>query len=126
MLYAVQESLFNPSAGITADISDPIITGRNITLTAKSFGKELEPVTYSDLSNLDTLRKLAGAKGGDVTFNQNGSITLTEQSPITVKQLSENDKLNITTQGNTFISGTKDTKFNGTRRLTRAKAKSYS
>lgn len=56
--------------------------------------------------------KLAGVKGGDVTFNQNGSITLTEQSPITVGQSSADDKLNITTQGNTFISGTNDTKFN--------------
>ena len=69
-------------------------------------------MTYSDLTNLDTLKKLAGAKGGDATFNENGSITLKEQSPITVKQLSAENTLNITTQGNTFVSGTDDTKFN--------------
>lgn len=112
LLYAVQESLLNPSAGTTANISDPIITGKNISLYAKSIGKELEPVTYSNLSSLATLKKLALAKGGDVTYNKNGTITVKEQSPITVKQLSAEDKLNIRTQGNTFISGTDDTKFN--------------
>ncbi len=112
LLYAVQESLLNPSAGITASISDPIITGKNITLTAKSLGKELAPVTYSNLSNIKTLEKLAGVKGGDVTINENGSITVKAQSPITVAQSTAQDKLNITTQGNTFISGTTDTKFN--------------
>lgn len=110
----MQESLLNPKAGVTADISDPIITGKNITLNAKSFGKELAPKTYSDLSNIKTLEKLAGAKGGDVTFNSNGSITLTEQSPITVAQSTTDDRLNVTTQGNTFISGTAGTKFNVT------------
>ena len=112
LLYAVQESLLKPTAGTTANINDPIITGRNIALYADSIGKELDAVTYSDLSNLDTLKKLAGAKGGDVTFNQNGSITLKEQSPITVKQLSAENKLDIRTEGNTFVSGTADTKFN--------------
>ncbi len=112
LLYAVQENLLNPSAGITASISDPIITGKNITLTAKSLGKELEPVTYSDLSNIKTLEKLAGVKGGDVTINDNGSITVKAQSPITIAQIAAQDKLNITTQGNTFISGTTETKFN--------------
>lgn len=104
--------MFHPDAGITASISDPIITGKNITLNAKSLGKELAPVTYSDLTNLKTLKKLAGAKGGDVTFDGNGGIILQEQSPLTVKQLDAKDKLNITTQGNTFISGTANTKFN--------------
>lgn len=112
LLYSVQESLFNPKAGVTANINDPIITGKNITLNAKSFGKELAPKTYSNLTSLDALEKLAGAKGGDVTFNPNGTVTLTEQSPITVGQLSATDKLNVTTQGNTFISGTNKTTFN--------------
>lgn len=102
--------MLNPKAGLTADISDPIITGKNITLNAKSIGKELAPRNYSDFTNIKTLEKLAGVKGGDVTLNRSGSITVTEQSPITVN--ATGDKLNVTTQGNTFISGTADTKFN--------------
>ena len=112
LLYAVQESLLNPSAGITASISDPIITGRNITLNAQSLGKELAAVTYSDLTSLDTLKKLASVKGGDVTFKSNGKVVIRQQSPITVAQISAEDKLNITTTGNTFISGDGNTKFN--------------
>lgn len=110
LLYAIQEGLINPKAGLTADVGEPIITGKNITLNAKSIGKELSARTYSDLTNTKTLEKLAGVKGGDVTFNRNGSITIKEQSPITVN--ATGDKLNVTTQGNTFISGTADTKFN--------------
>lgn len=110
LLYAIQEGLLNPKAGLTANISDPIITGKNITLNAKSIGKELAAKTYSDFTNIKTLEKLAGVKGGDVTLNRSGSITVTEQSPITVN--ATGDKLNVTTQGNTFISGTADTKYN--------------
>lgn len=55
LLYAIQEGLLNPKAGVTANISDPIITGKNITLTANSIGNELAPKTYSDLTNINTL-----------------------------------------------------------------------
>ena len=112
LLYTIQEGILNPEAGITANVPEPTISGKTVSLTAKSIGKDLESVTYKDLTNINTLEKLAGAKMGDVTFNKDGSITLSEQSPLTVDILDKGTNLKIDTEGKTYIAGTNRTAMN--------------
>ena len=112
LLYAIQEGILNPQAGLTANVPDPIITGKSVSLTAATIGKDLSPVTYKTLTDKTTLSKLAGAKMGDVTFNSNGTITMNEQSPVTIDLLDSNALTSITTKGKTYIAGTTRTALN--------------
>ena len=65
LLYAVQESLLNPSAGITASISDPIITGK---LTANALNNIAINADFNLLVNNVT-------SGSNATLTAKGNIS---------------------------------------------------
>ena len=75
LLYAVQESLLNPSAGITASISDPIITGKNITLNANA----LDDITI----NADTTLPIKNVTSNDYTIiKANGNNVASDKNSV--------------------------------------------
>ena len=101
LLYAMQDSIINPSAGMVSDVEKANITGNNIYLkTNGDIGKVMDDqaftITMDELSdmyvnglqegsNLQTrLDKLAGARADDVTWGTS-KIEVKRLTPISVK-----------------------------------------
>lgn len=101
LLYAMQDSIINPSAGTVSDVEKANITGNNIYLkTGGDIGKVMDDqaftITMDELSNMFTngveegsdlqtrLDKLAGARADDVTWGAS-KIEVKRLTPISVK-----------------------------------------
>ena len=101
LLYAMQDSIINPSAGTVSDVEKANITGNNIYLkTGGDIGKVMDDqaftITMDELSNMFTngveegsdlktrLDKLAGARADDVTWGTS-KIEVKRLTPISVK-----------------------------------------
>lgn len=101
LLYALQDSIINPSAGSVSDVNKANIIGNNIYLTTANgdLGKvadgqafniklsELETLFNNgivDASLLEKMNKLAGARADDVTWGTS-EIKVQRLTPISVK-----------------------------------------
>ena len=104
LLYALQDSIINPSAGSVSDVSKANIIGNNIYLTTANgdLGNVLDnqafTITMDELSNMfangiptndttklkERLNKLAGARADDVTWGTS-RIEVKRLTPISVK-----------------------------------------
>ena len=103
LLYAIQDSIINPSAGSVSDVNKANIIGNNIYLKTESgdLGKVMDDQAFnikmSELENmfkdgtqnidstlLDKMNKLAGARADDVTWGTS-QIEVKRLTPISVK-----------------------------------------
>ena len=100
LLYAIQDSVINPSANSISDVRTPNVTGNNITLTTENgnFGKVNPEITkiaisemYDEGKTTDAqLKELAKARAEDVTWTDD-QITIQRTTPISVKVNSKAD-----------------------------------
>ena len=112
LLYAIQDSIINPSSTTTENIvKDPNLKGKNITVTAiGSVGRNSEDVTTIQLADLssdvEALKKLANANAASVTWDEeNGKATIQEKVPVGVQLTGKDGKLNIKAGDNVYLSG---------------------
>ena len=101
LLYALQDSIINPSAGSVSDVNKANIIGNNIYLTTANgdLGKVADDQAFNiklseletlfndgtvDASLLEKMNKLAGARADDVTWGTS-EIKVQRLTPISVK-----------------------------------------
>lgn len=106
LLYAVQDSVINPTAGSISDVKTSNITANNVTLhtangsfgevvdTQKTVIKIAEMFDESNTAVLNDLQKLAQARADDVTWG-NEYITIERTVPISIT-LNDNENGTIT------------------------------
>ena len=127
LLYAIQRDAVNSTPGQTVVSDTANITGHNITLKAgKGIGIDgaAETITKAKLGELDSLKKLSQAKSGDLTWHEDGSVTIAKQQPLLInvldKELTNADGTKTLVKGsvdfdatnNVYIAGIKDTQLN--------------
>ena len=124
LLYAIQRDVINSTPGQTVLGDTANITGHNITLKAgKGIGVDAaaETIAKDKLGELDSLKKLSQAKSGDLTWHEDGSVTIAKQQPLLINVV---DKINpdgtivekgtvvLDATNNVYIAGIKDTQLN--------------
>ena len=127
LLYAIQRDAVNSTPGQTVISDTANITAHNITLKAgKGIGVDAaaETIAKDKLHELDSLKKLAQAKSGDLTWHEDGSVTIAKQQPLLInvldKELTNADGTKTLVKGsvdldatnNVYIAGIKDTQLN--------------
>lgn len=127
LLYAIQSDVINSTPGqkVLGDTAN--ITGHNITLKAgKGIGVDApaETIKKGQLNELENMKKLSRAKSGDLTWHEDGSVTISRQQPLLInvvdKEISKPDgtktiekgSVNFDAQDNVYIAGIKDTQLN--------------
>lgn len=111
LLYALQDSIINPSAGSVSDVNKANIIGNNIYLTTANgdLGKVADDQAFNiklselevlfnegavDAALLDKMNKLAGARADDVTWGTS-EIKVQRLTPISVKLNNNDGKVSI-------------------------------
>lgn len=127
LLYAIQKDVINSTPGQTVLGDTANITGHNITLKAGhgiGVDANAETIAAGKLSELENLKKLSQAKSGDLTWHEDGSVTIARQQPLLInvvdKEISKPDgtktiekgSVNFDAQDNVYIAGIKDTQLN--------------
>ena len=124
LLYAVQKDVLNSAPGQTVLGDTANITGHNITLKAgKGIGvdAEAETIAAGKLTQLENLKKLSQAKSGDLTWDDDGSVTLRKQQPLLLNvvdktaadgKITEKGSVHLEAANNVYIAGIKDTQLN--------------
>jgi hypothetical protein len=96
LLYAIQDSVLNSVRGEVLTVDTPNIKGNNISLSAaKNIGVDgaAQTIAYTNLSQIDNLKILAQAKGGDLTWNDaDQTVEIRQQKPLTL-QIADGGKL---------------------------------
>ena len=123
LIYAIQKDVLNSAPGQTVlgDVAN--ITGHKITLKAGSgIGVDAPPETIKagTLTQLENLKKLSQAKSGDLTWHDDGSVTIRKQQPLLLNVLDKTDADGKVTKGsvdldatnNVYIAGIKNTQLN--------------
>lgn len=123
LIYAIQKDVLNSAPGQTVlgDVAN--ITGHKITLKAGSgigVDAAAETIAAGTLNKLENLKKLAQAKSGDLTWHDDGSVTIRKQQPLLLNVLDKTDADGKVTKGsvdldatnNVYIAGIKDTQLN--------------
>ncbi|KAF1080651.1 MAG: hypothetical protein GQF41_3061 [Candidatus Rifleibacterium amylolyticum] len=115
LLYALQKSIMNPTSGSTQTLTRPAnVKGKNITLTALNggIGKDgaVEEVSIVNLgSNLDVLKKLAGAEASDITWKEaEGKATINHTTAIGVEMTSPTGGLTAKAKNNVYLAAATD------------------
>ncbi|PKL38639.1 MAG: hypothetical protein CVV41_22465, partial [Candidatus Riflebacteria bacterium HGW-Riflebacteria-1] len=115
LLYALQKSIINPTSGSSQTLVRPAnVKGKNITLTALNGGigkdEAAEVLSIVNLgSNLDALKKLAGAEASDVTWDEAGGIaTIRRTTAIGIEMTDANGALNATAKNNIYLAAATD------------------
>ena len=120
LLYAIQDSVLNAEPGEVQTVETPNVTANNITLNAANGGVGIdgaaEVIGYDKLNDEATLKLLAQAKAGDLTWDEkNQQVTIRQQQAITIS-VNEQDgtygKVNVTGKDNVYLAGVKDTELN--------------
>ena len=120
LLYAIQDSVLNTKPGEVQTVETPNVTANNITLNAANGGVGIdgaaEVIGYDKLNDEATLKLLAQAKAGDLTWDEkNQQVTIRQQQAITIS-VNEQDgtygKVNVTGKDNVYLAGVKDTELN--------------
>ena len=127
LLYAIQNDVINSTPGQTVLGDTANITGHNIKLKAgHGIGVDAaaETIKKGHLSELDSLKKLSQAKSGDLTWDEDGNVTIARQQPLLInvvdKEITNPDGTNTIEKGsvnfdatnNVYIAGIKDTQLN--------------
>ena len=129
LLYAIQDSIINPSAGSVADVNNANIIANNIHLTTAkgNLGRvddtQKTVISLDDMSKMfngdnmsdefmKKMNKLAGARADDVTWGTK-NITVERTTPISVKLNSDTGTVSIDApnSNNIYLIG-KDSKLN--------------
>ena len=117
LLYAIQESVLTPDLGEVQTVETPNITANNITLKAASGGVgidgEAEVIKYAELGEVESLKLLAQAKAGDLTWDaDNQQVTIQQQQAITVNVKKQDGKVDVTGRDNVYLAGVDNTVLN--------------
>ena len=120
LLYAISDSVLNSEPGQTVELADKAnISAKNITLNAAKGGigvdGDAKEIKSADIMQIDNLKVLAGAKGGDLTWNTDtGDVTVRQQKAITL-DVKENGGVTANANDNVYLATTKDSalKING-------------
>lgn len=134
LLYAIQDSIINPSAGSVADVNNANIIANNIHLTTANgnlgkvddtqktvisldkmselFNGKIDKNTAEGKAFFTDMEKLAGARADDVTWGTK-NITVERTTPISVKLNRVDGKVSIEApnSSNIYLIG-KDSKLN--------------
>lgn len=134
LLYAIQDSIINPSAGSVADVNNANIIANHIHLTTSNgnlgkvddtqktvisldkmselFNGKIDKNTAEGKAFFDDMEKLAGARADDVTWGTK-NITVERTTPISVKLNRVDGKVSIEApnSSNIYLIG-KDSKLN--------------
>ena len=118
LLYAISDSVLNSEPGQTVELADKAnISAKNITLNATKGGigvdGDAKEIKSSDIMQIENLKVLAGAKGGDLTWN-NGDVTVRQQKAITLN-VKEGGGVTADAKDNVYLATTKESalKING-------------
>lgn len=116
LLYAIQDSIINPSSDSGDNISKaPNLIGQSITINAAkgSVGLDSDTVTKIELKGIsdrvDDLKKLVNASASTVKWDKNAGIaTITPKNPLGMQLTSANGKLSVNATKNVYITNRKD------------------
>ena len=116
LLYAIQDSIINPSSGSGDNISKaPNLIGQSITINAAkgSVGLDSDTVTEIQLAGIsdrvDDLKKLVNASASTVKWDKAaGKATITPKNPLGMQLTSANGKLSVNAKENVYITNRKD------------------
>ena len=116
LLYAIQDSIINPSSDSGDNISKaPNLIGQSITINAAkgSVGLDSDTVTKIELKGIsdrvDDLKKLVNASSSTVKWDKNAGIaTITPKNPLGMQLTSANGKLSVNATENVYITNRKD------------------
>ena len=116
LLYAIQDSIINPSSDSGDNISKaPNLIGQSITINAAkgSVGLDSDTVTKIELKGIsdrvDDLKKLVNASASTVKWDKNAGIaTITPKNPLGMQLTSANGKLSVNATENVYITNRKD------------------
>ena len=117
LLYAIQDTVLNSEPGTVQTVETPNVTANNITLNAANGGVgidgEAEVIDYADLNDEASLKLLAQAKAGDLTWDEkNQQVTIRQQQAITVQVKQEGGKVDVTGKDNVYLAGVQGTELN--------------
>ena len=116
LLYAIQDSIINPSSDSGDNISKaPNLIGQSITINAAkgSVGLDSDTVDVIKLKGIsdrvDDLKKLVNASASTVKWDKNAGIaTITPKNPLGMQLTSANGKLSVNATENVYITNRKD------------------
>lgn len=116
LLYAIQDSIINPSSGSGDNISKaPNLIGQSITINAAkgSVGLDSDTVEVINLAGIsdrvDDLKKLVNASASTVKWDKAAGIaTITPKNPLGMQLTSANGKLSVNATENVYITNRKD------------------
>ena len=116
LLYAIQDSIINPSSDSGDNISKaPNIIGQSITINAAkgSVGLDSDTVEVINLAGIsdrvDDLKKLVNASASTVKWDKAAGIaTITPKNPLGMQLTSANGKLSVNATENDYITTRKD------------------
>ena len=116
LLYAIQDSIINPSSDSGDNISKaPNLIGQSITINAAkgSVGLDSDTVTKIELKGIsdrvDDLKKLVNASASTVKWDKNAGIaTITPKNPLGMQLASANGKISVNATENVYITNRKD------------------
>ena len=116
LLYAIQDSIINPSSDSGDNISKaPNIIGQSITINAAkgSVGLDSDTVEVINLAGIsdrvDDLKKLVNASASTVKWDKAAGIaTITPKNPLGMQLTSANGKLSVNATENVYITNRKD------------------
>lgn len=116
LLYAIQDSIINPSSDSGDNISKaPNLIGQSITINAAkgSVGLDSDTVTEIELAGIsdrvDDLKKLVNASASTVKWDKAaGKATITPKNPLGMQLTSANGKLSVNATENVYITNRKD------------------
>lgn len=118
LLYAIQDSIINPSSDSGDNISKaPNLIGQSITINAAngSVGLDSDTVTKIELAgiseskNIDKLKMLVNASASTVKWDKDAGIaTITPKNPLGMQLTSANGKLSVNATKNVYITNRKD------------------
>lgn len=121
LLYAIQDTVLNSEPGTVQTVETPNVTANNITLNAANGGVgidgEAEVIDYADLNDEASLKLLAQAKAGDLTWDEkNQQVTIRQQQAITVSVNEKDDgtygNVDVTGKDNVYLAGVSGTELN--------------
>ena len=116
LLYAIQDSIINPSSDSGDNISKaPNLIGQSITINAAkgSVGLDSDTVDVIELAGIsnrvDDLKKLVNASASTVKWDKDAGIaTITPKNPLGMQLTSANGKLSVNATENVYITNRKD------------------
>ena len=116
LLYAIQDSIINPSSDSGDNISKaPNIIGQSITINAAkgSVGLDSDAVDVIELAGISErvadLKKLVNASASTVKWDKAaGKATITPKNPLGMQLTSANGKLSVNATENVYITNRKD------------------